>query len=277
MDRAADGHALAAGLKVGQTILNSITEQHLRDLIGRAVVLRIHDPNAPACGEIAYGTLEVTAAPRSAIRSRPGPISEAENEEGLLVTSHLRFADDPETDTYSDRVQRCWVSWDLQREAWVDSITRRRNDERSSQEEIAIKSPPDLGLPRGQLLVIRQDAAHGTRNTWTLVPERPWLPRALRWLVWDLPAAAHAEPAIWHVWDETTTTPRVTYRRDIWDPNLPARRCWTWSGIDGIPTSLSFDSDGIWTQANRPGGAIIETSDRETVTRRWEAAGLKMR
>ncbi|MDP6157366.1 MAG: hypothetical protein QF781_03570 [Phycisphaerales bacterium] len=277
LDRATDKTELAAGLNAGKSILNSLTESDLRSLVGRRAVLRVYNPNAEQHGEVAYGTLEAKAAPRSAIRGRPGPISEAEREEGLLVTSHLRFVENPETDAYSDRVQRCWVSWDLQREAWVDSVTHRVGDNRTAQEEIVIRSPPSLGIPRGQLLVIRQDEAHGTRNTWTLVPEDPWLPRALRWLVWDLPGVDQSKRVAWHVWDETTSTPRTTFRRDAWDADAVGRRCWSWSGIDGLPTALSFDQDGRWIRATRSDGTVIEVSDKDTVTNRWKAAGLKMR
>ena len=277
LDRADEGGALAAALRAGRSLIETLSERDVRSLVGRAEVLRIYNPNAESHGEVAYGTLQVTAAPRSAVRGRPGRTSEAEQEEGLLVTSHLRFIEDPATNTYLDRVQRCWVSWDLEREVWVDSVTRRVGDEPTVQEENVIRTPPTLGVPRGQLLVIRQDDAHGTRGTWTLVPEDPWLPRALRWLVWDLPGAEKATQVAWHVWDETTSTPRVTLRRDAWDAELAGRRCWSWSGVDGLPTALSFDTGGDWTRATRPDGTVIEVSDKETVTNRWEAAGLKMR
>jgi hypothetical protein len=185
--------------------------------------------------------------------------------------------EDAANDTYSDRVQRCWISWDLQEEVWVDSVTRRVGDSRTSQEEIVVRSPPSLGVPRGQLLVIRQDEAHGTRNTWTLIPEDPWLPRALRWLVWEVPGADRANSVAWHVWDETTSAPRTTIRRDSWDGDAAGRRSWTWSGIDGLPTALGFDKGGRWIRAARPGGTVIEVSDKDTVTNRWKAAGLRMR
>jgi len=277
LDRANDDADLGSALQAGKIFLKSITESDLRSLVGQGDVLRIYNPNAENYGELAFGTLQVEAAPRSAVRGRSAGKTPADQEEGLLVTSHLRFVENPDTHTYSDRVQRCWVSWDLEREIWVDSVTRRVSDTPTVQEEIVVRAPATLGVPRGQLLVIRQDDTHGTRNTWTLVPQDPWLPRALRWLVWDLPTDSPPDHVAWHVWDESTSTPRVTNRRDSWDPTLPGRRCWSWSGTDGLPTALSFDTAGVWTRATRPGGTVIEVSDRDTVTNRWEAAGLKMR
>lgn len=277
LDRTAGRQTLANRFNAGRSMLNLLTEADLRSLAGRSEVLRVYNPNADTHGEIAYGTLEVTSAPRSAIRGRPGPTTAAEHEEGLLVTTHLRFVEDAETDAYSDRVQRCWVSWDLEREAWTDSVTHRNGDNRTLQEEIVIRSAPSLGVPRGQLTVIRQDGVDGTRNTWTLVPEAPWLPRALRWLVWDLPGTGPVEAVAWHTWDESTPIPRVTIRRDVWDADLGRRRCWSWSGIDGLPTSLSFSLAGQWTRGTQPNGTIVEVSDRDTVSGRWNAAGLKMR
>ncbi len=276
-DRAADKGSVDDQFKAGQDILKSFTEKHLRGLVGTSMVIRVYDPTSDVPREIAYGTLDATEQPRSAIRSQGGRVNAGDDEPGLLVTSHLRFAENPDEGVYLDRVQRCWVSWDLQREAWADSVTRKVGDDRTGQLEIGMKSPPTLGVPRGQLLVIREDETHGTRNTWTLVPEQPWLPRALRWLVWEHSPQIRPDRVAWHVWDESTITPRLTVRRDVWDPELSGRRCWSWAGIDGLPTALSFDAVGRWTRATRPDGTIIEVSDTDTVTSRWKAAGLKMR
>jgi hypothetical protein len=276
-DRAADAANLMTQFKAGDDVLKSLTESHLRDFVGSSMVLRVYDPTVEPPREIAYGTLEATINPRSAIRSRSGRINEGDDESGLLVTSHLRFAENAAEDVYLDRVQRCWVSWDLEREAWTDSVTRRAGDDRTGQLEVVIKTPPTLGVPRGQLLVIREDETHGTRDTWTMVPEQPWLPRALRWLVWERSPETRPERVAWHVWDETTTTPRLTIRRDAWDPELGKRQCWSWSGVNGLPTALSFDAAGRWSRATQPGGTVIEVSDSDRVTSLWKAAGLKMR
>ena len=140
--------------------------------------------------------------------------------------------------------------------------------------EVAIREPPSVTSPRGQLLIIRQDEAHGTRDTWTLVPTDPWLPRGLRWLVRDLLGPHPPERSAWHTWDETTMTPRITIRRDATDgPNV----CWTWLGRDGLPTALTAGADGTWQRASRPDGTIIERSDEDTVTQRWQNSGLRLR
>ena len=186
IDRANGNDRLRTDLDHGRDLLKSLSENSLRSLLGRHYVLRVFDPTGAEDREVAYGTLDVSEAPRSAVRSRPGPSSKAEEEEGLLVVTHLRFIENAEADIYIDRVQRCWVSWDLQRETWVDSTTRRDGKMRTGSMEVAIREPPSVTSPRGQLLIIRQDEAHGTRDTWTLVPTDPWLPRGLRWLVRDL-------------------------------------------------------------------------------------------
>jgi hypothetical protein len=191
-----------------------------------------------------------------------------------LVTTHLRFVEDAETDIYIDRVQRCWVSWDLQRETWVDSTTRRDGKLRTGSVEVAIRQPPSTASPRGELLIIRQDDAHGTRDTYTLVPTTPWLPRGLRWLIRDVLEPSTSSRAAWHTWDETTMTPRITIRRDAADG---PRVTWSWLGRDGLPTALTAASDGSWKRASRPDGTIIERSDEDTVTRRWQDAGLRLR
>jgi hypothetical protein len=274
IDRANGNDRLQMHLEHGGGLLKSLTEKDLRSLIGRHYVLRIFDPTGAEDREMAYGTLDVSEASRSAVRGRPGPSSRAEEEEGLLVVTHLRFIENAEDDIYIDRIQRCWVSWDLQRETWVDSTTRRNGKMRTGSMEVAIREPPSVTSPRGQLLIIRQDEAHGTRDTWTLIPTDPWLPRGLRWLVRDLFGPDTPEHAAWHTWDETTMTPRITIRRDATDgPNV----CWTWLGRDGLPTALTAGADGDWRRASRPDGTIIERSDEDTVTQRWQNSGLRLR
>ena len=274
IDRADGNDRLRTDLVHGRDLLKSLSEDNLRSLLGRQYVLRVFDPTGAEDQEMAYGTLDVSEAPRSAVRNRPGPSAKAEEEEGLLVVTHLRFVENAEADIYIDRVQRCWVSWDLQRETWVDSTTRRDGKLRTGSMEVAIREPASVTSPRGQLLIIRQDQAHGTRDTWTLIPTDPWLPRGLRWLVRDLFGPDAPERAAWHTWDETTMTPRITIRRDTTDgPNV----CWTWLGRDGLPTALTAGADGAWRRASRPDGTIIERSDEDTVTRRWQNSGLRLR
>ncbi|MDP7030134.1 MAG: hypothetical protein QF733_07935 [Phycisphaerales bacterium] len=272
IDRVDGRPQLEADLRVGQAALDGLDPQTLRSLDGRSHILRVYDPNGKADREVAYGTLTASIAPRAAVRTTPGPASTAEQEEGLLVVTHLRFAED--ADTYVDRVQRCWVSWDLARESWVDSTTRTQGKQRTGSEEIAIREPPTVSHPRGQLLVIRQDDAHGTRDTWTLHPESPWLPRALRWFVRDLIPPAAVPRAAWHTWDDSTMTPRATIRRDASDRD---DLCWIWSGRDGLPSSVRFSPEGQWKRATTVDGIRIEVSDEDTVRRRWTDAGLRLR
>ncbi len=272
IDRADGRPQLDADLRRGQAAVQSLDESAVRSLAGREHVLRVYDPTGAADREIAYGTLTAKAAPRSAVRTTPGPATNAEQEEGLLVVTHLRFAED--TDTYVDRVQRCWVSWDLERESWVDSTTRTQGKQRTGSEEIAIREPPTVSHPRGQLLVIRQDDAHGTRDTWTLYPSSPWLPRALRWFARDVISLTDYPRAAWHTWDDSTMTPRATIRRDASEGD---HVCWIWSGRDGLPSSVTFTPDGRWNRATTVDGVRIEISDQDTVRRKWDAAGLRLR
>jgi len=257
----------------GSSALKLLTESKLRSLIGVTHTVRIRNPGASDHGELGYGTIEVTEAPKSSLQTVSGPSSNPD-ETGLLVTTHLRLVGDAESQTYIDRVQRCWVSWDLSEEVWVDTATERQGDHRTSTSEMGVREPASASMPRGQLLVVREDGTHGIRSSSTLTPTAPWLPRALRWHVWD--ALDHAAPrrAAWNTWDDSTATPRITIRRDRW---TGPESCASWSGIDGLPTVLDFDAQGHWTRANRPGGTVIEQSDRETINKAWNQAGLRLR
>ncbi|MDP7070273.1 MAG: hypothetical protein QF561_02880 [Phycisphaerales bacterium] len=273
LDLTAGSTALAQDFTSGEQVLNLLTEERLRSLVGSSTTVRIRNPTASDHGELGYGTIQVTEAPKSDLQTGSGSASDSD-ETGLLVTTHLRLVEDADTQTYIDRVQRCWVSWDLTEETWIDSATRRQGDHRSSTSEVGVREPPSTSLPRGQLLVVREDGTHGIRSSDTLVPESPWLPRALRWHVWDaIEPAAHPRAA-WNTWDDTTASPRVTIRRDRWQGPLV---CWSWAGLDGLPTELGYASDGRWQRAHRPGGTVIEHSDRDTINTAWGKAGLRLR
>ncbi len=272
IDRADGNPQLDADLHHGEAALKSLDENLLRSLVGRADVLRVYDPTGETDREIAFGTLTAQAAPRAAVRTSPGPSTPAEQEEGLLVTTHLRFAED--TETYVDRVQRCWVSSALPREARGGATTTATGRRRPATEELPLREPPTVSHPRGQLLVIRQDDAHGTRDTWTLHPATPWLPRALRWFVRDLIPLSDVPRAAWHTWDDSTMTPRATIRRDAAEGD---HICWIWSGRDGLPSFVTFGADGRWSRATTADSVRIEVSDEQTVRQRWNAAGLQLR
>ena len=108
IDRANGNDRLQADLDHGGDLLKSLSESNLRSLLGRHYVLRVFDPTGAEDREVAYGTLDVSEAARSSVRKHPGPSSKAEEEEGLLVVTHLRFIENAEADIYIDRVQRCW-------------------------------------------------------------------------------------------------------------------------------------------------------------------------
>ncbi|MCH2139974.1 MAG: hypothetical protein MK100_02940 [Phycisphaerales bacterium] len=273
LDREAAQTHLIHAMTRGEQLLRSLNDKDLKNLAGRREILRIYDPNAEGHGEIAYGTLEATIAPRNAIETHSRQATAVETPEGLLVTTHLRFVDDAEAGRYTDRLQQCWVSFDLLEEAWVDRSTVREGDLRHVSTEIGLREPPSTSLPKGQILVVRQEGASGIRDTNTLIPEGSWLPRALRWLIWDVAEAAPSDIA-WQTWDDSTVIPRTTIRFDAWQN---PRRCWSWSGLAGLPTALSFTPGGMWTRATLPNGTVIECTDEQTVTARWKAAGLSLR
>ncbi|MCP4837828.1 MAG: hypothetical protein GY894_00500 [Planctomycetes bacterium] len=273
LDLAEGSTELKKDYAAGEKALKLLTEDTLRSLVGTAHTIRIHNPSASDHGELGYGTIEVTEAPKSVLQTIPRPSSNPD-ETGLLVTTHLRLVGDAESQTYIDRVQRCWVSWDLSNEAWVDTATERQGDHRTSTSEIGVREPASTSMPRGQLLVVRENGDHGIRSSSTLVPMAPWLPRALRWHVWDPLDQSAPRRTAWNTWDDSTATPRITIRRDRW---TSPQTCASWSGINGLPTILDFDGRGHWKQANRPGGTVIERSDRETINKAWNRAGLRLR
>ncbi|HJO16106.1 MAG TPA: hypothetical protein QF800_04380 [Phycisphaerales bacterium] len=273
-DRQATMLATKAASRKGEQLLQAIDEKALRSLNGHRQVLRIHRTGEKE-GELAYGTLEATIGPKGAISGVAGTPDQwqaTDQEVGLIVTTHLRFALNPQNDHYVDRAERSWVSFDLKREMWADYATERQGDRRWTTTELGFRQAPTLGQPRGSLMVVRSDQRNDTRDNWNYEIGQDWLPRGLRWL---LPAIAPigTELVAWRTWDTSSLVPRVTIRRD----QVVDGKHFSWSGLDGLPTVLSYNSEGHLLRAARPDDTLIDTVDDETVALIWQNAGLKLR
>lgn len=263
-----------AALRRGVAWLQAIDEQALRSLGGTRQVLRVHR-TGPDPSEVAYGTLEAHIGPRGEVAGTQGPPEawqSSDREQGLIVTTHLRFVMDADAEHYVDRAERSWVSLDLSEEIWADQATERKRDQRWTNTELGFRTAPGLGQPQGQLLVIRSDQRTGARDDWTYVVSDEWLPRGLRWLV---PATRPlgTELIAWRTWDTSSLIPRMTTRRD----QIADGVHFSWSGLDGLPTLLKSNRRGQLVRASRPDGTLIDTVDDETVARIWTDAGLKLR
>ena len=248
-----------AALRRGVAWLQAIDEQALRSLGGTRQVLRVHR-TGPDPSEVAYGTLEAHIGPRGEVAGTQGPPEawqSSDREQGLIVTTHLRFVMDADAEHYVDRAERA---------------TERKRDQRWTNTELGFRTAPGLGQPQGQLLVIRSDQRTGARDDWTYVVSDEWLPRGLRWLV---PATRPlgTELIAWRTWDTSSLIPRMTTRRD----QIADGVHFSWSGLDGLPTLLKSNRRGQLVRASRPDGTLIDTVDDETVARIWTDAGLKLR
>ncbi len=263
-----------AALNRGAKWLQAIDEQALRSLDGTRQVLRVHRGGADPA-EVAYGTLEAHIGPRGQVTGAQGPVEQwqsSDRREGLIVTTHLRFVMDAQAAHYVDRAERSWVSFDLKDEIWADQSTERQQDQRWTSTELGFRTPPGLGHPQGQLMVIRSDQRNDARDDWSFVVSDDWLPRGLRWLV---PAVGplDSELIAWRTWDTSSVIPRVTTRRDQITNGVHL----SWSGLDGLPTVLKSNQQGQLVRATRPDGTLIDTVDDETAARIWKAAGLQLR
>ena len=221
---------LHANLSHGRDIVNAISPDQLERLNGQEHVLRVYQNTPEGETELAYGTLHYELATRNEVTEAASITSDAI---GLLVTTHLRMVVNAEAGIFVDRVQRCWLALDMSEEVWLDEATRIEDGLRTKSSELGIRSAATTGSPAGRLMIIREDSTHGTRDSQELIPGDPWLPRGLRWAIWDLVPEEERSQASWFVWDDSTSVPNMTLRHDRWTKE---GRCWSWAGLDGLPT-----------------------------------------
>lgn len=261
----------------GEQILEGIGPSALEKLIGLRRVLRIWR-RAPdgAPQELGFGTLTVKAAPMNSVRPVDGlQAAPSDQQVGLLVTLHLRYAIDPKADKYLDQVARMWMRWDGQEERWYLNSTRKQRGLQAKETELGIRTAPSVGQPRPRLIIIRQDD-DGMRAPFENEVPDGWLPRPLEWLMADLSPRTEGEIVAWPAWDRSSNTPRMLLRRDRWNENPDGS--WvlsTWEGMNALPSYTLVTRHGP-VSTSKPDGTRIEVSSDAAIASLWNAAGLRI-
>ena len=269
--------AAEAAIERGERILEGIDPATLEALIGLRRVLRIwrHAPNGQP-QELGFGTLTVKTAPMNQVRPNDGlEAAPSDQQIGLLVTLHLRYAIDPLADKYLDQVARMWMRWDGQEERWYLNSTRKQRGLQAKETEFGIRTAPSVGQPRPRLIIIRQDD-DGMRAPFENEVPNGWLPRPLEWLMADLAPRTEDEIVAWPAWDRGSITPRMLMRRDRWNENPDGS--WvlsTWEGMDALPSYTLVTRQGP-VSTSKPDGTRIELSSDEAIASLWQAAGLRI-
>lgn len=267
-------------LQRGQELLDQIDEASLRKLIGFKELRRIYaDGGMNGDREIGYSLIEVAEAPRGTIKRHRDPerYSKEEQEMGFLVLEHSRIVSDPEREVYVDLLSLQWLSWDLQKEAWTITATRRQGEARATETEVGFRTEQSLSSPRPRLHVIKQDDDIGLRQPYEWTVPDGWLPRPLTGLISRL-IPQQPQQIAFVVYDHTATVPSLTMRQDSWarDTEMPDR--WILEsrvGEQGFPTRVLYDRNANLLRLNQPGGNTIEPSTVAEIQRRWDQAGLK--
>ncbi|MCH2148528.1 MAG: hypothetical protein MK095_03765 [Phycisphaerales bacterium] len=279
LDRTLSNLNREGAMAKGQALLKSITEEDLRRFDGFRQLRRIHQPGEGTDAEIGYSLIEGRAALRGVIMRHRNPkrYTQEEMEEGLLVTEHGRFILDRERKIYIDILALQWISWDLQREAWNITATRRQGVAQMTETEIGFRTEPCLGSPLPTLHVIKEDPDINLRQPYEWTVPDGWLPRPLSSLLSYL---VPNEPASYgfYAYESSGTTPGIMLRLDTWQPdpsNSSRKTLESRVGEGALPTRASFDRNGALLRVFKPDGSIIEPSTAEEVQRRWSAAGFE--
>ena len=267
-----------AAIERGTRVLSGINRADLEALVGLRRVLRIwRQASDGSHRELGFGTLTVQAAPMHAIQPDDGRQGAAsEDQPGLLVTLHLRYAIDPGADKYLDQLARMWMAWDGQEERWYLNSTRKQRGLQAREVELGIRTGPSVGQPRPRLIIIRQDD-EGMRAPFENEVPQGWLPRPLEWLLADLAPRTEGDIVAWPAWDRGSSAPRMLLRRDRWNQNPDGS--WTlstWEGMDALPSYTLVTRSGP-VSTSRPDGTRIDVSSDAAIASLWQAAGLRIR
>jgi hypothetical protein len=268
----------AARLDAGKAVLDSLTPERLRSLVGKAEYFRIYKPAAGASGEeeVGYSLVEVSEAPRGVLsQDRPEHLySAAEQEEGLLVKVHARLVRDAARDLYVDSYQLYWLSWDRREETWSVLATIRQGDAAMTDLETGVRAPG----PPAVLTVVRSDSRTNRREPkeWT-VPQ-VYLSQAEHWLLGRLLPRDAGEAREMSYYFYQSGKVDLSLRTDRWLPAEGSRGWWTLEtryAADTQPIVSTYDSGGNFIRQSRPDGSVTEPSTREQIRRMWDEKRLK--
>lgn len=266
-------------LETGHSLVQSLTEDDLRKLIGFKELRRVYRDGSGSDTEVGYSLIEVAEAPRGMIKRQRSPerYSAEEQEQGLLVMEHSRIVADAQRQVYVDLLSLQWMSWDMKREAWTITATRRQGEARATETEVGFRTEPSLGSPRPRLHVIKQDDEIGLRQPYEWIVPEGWLPRPLTGLISRL-IPHRSQQVAFVIYDHTATVPALTIRTDVWSPDPTIDGRWILEsrvGEQGFPTRILFDRSRNFLRLSQPGGNTIEPSTVTDIQRRWDQAGLR--
>ncbi len=269
-------------LEVGRALIQSMTPQVLKTLIGTNQWYRIYKPagsDGSAAAEIGYSLLEVLEAKRGALDpgKKEANYDPSEKKTGLMIRVQGRLVAD--RNTYYDSIALYWMAWDQSEESWSIRGTIRQGEAEQSEAETGVRMPYIPGAPPPHMTVIKSDNVRNTREPYDWAVPDVYLSQPLAWLIGRLlPRDTTADVEYrYYFYNFANRTAQLSQRSDIWGPAPDG------SGNFRMQTKLTADSPAITSIYNKhgdlvrrvhPEGSVTEPATFQEIQTLWKKQGL---
>jgi hypothetical protein len=266
------------GLDAAEDILSTLCKKTLEPLAGFHEWRRIQSTDSSTGSTNDVGYMQVSIESGNANEITKNSPSGSTNPSGIIVSLRLRLVPNPETGVVVDSVGNYWMSWDGMEERWSNRITRWMERASSVKTETGIRNRAKLGMAKPTILVMQQDMSSNEIETpFQAITEKPWLPRALTWIIGPLLCknnANNAKRIIWHCYDNNGV-PRATTRTDIVSLNGDGTKTiHTDFGSATDKITSTFNYDGRLIKQIQQGNILVTGSSKDVLRRIWEPKNL---
>ncbi|MBX3374346.1 MAG: hypothetical protein KF817_10970 [Phycisphaeraceae bacterium] len=282
-----------AGLERGRLVLQTITPERLRALVGFDQWYRVYFPAGAAAPagqaggptiraddqELGALRLRVEEGPLGAVNPQRAPSQYApdERQNGFIVRVQTRFGD-AETGAVLDTEAIYWMAFDQGEESWSLRATERLGARTRSEAVTGVRSRSSASDPAGTLIIV--STGRGTRPRQVLeraVPE-VYLSQALRWVLGMLlPRGDQSIDLLTYCAEASAEEIIIALREDRWSPLRGMTPRWehrTTPRRGGQSTRSLHAADGSLQRREHADGSVMEPIDLDRLRDLWRRAGL---
>jgi hypothetical protein len=273
-----------AQVERARSAIESLTVDRLQSIVGLDEWYRIYRPtrtgNRADEVEIGYFHLEIREGKRGeANPSRTeDSFTSGEHDLGLLVAMDARYLENLERGIISDVQTRFWLKWDRSEEVWLTRVTRRQGEQSRTSGEMGIRTPPELGYSKIQ--IVRNAIETRERTDKSYVVTEPYLSQAEVYLLGSLlprDSSITGDMSFYYYESSLDTGQTLPLRVDEWNPASDGSGNWVLESHllpDFPPIVSTYDREGRLVRREKSDGSITEPIEVDQLLALWRRKGL---
>jgi hypothetical protein len=273
-------------LDAGRALVESITPQRLKTMIGLSQWYRIYAPvtlDGKPATERGYSLLEVLEGKKGALNPKRDEktYTPDEHKPGIMIRIQGRVVMNAERGLYYDSIAHYWMAWDQSEEAWSILGTQRQGDAEQSEAETGVRTAYTPAAPPPRLTVIKSDNATNSREPYEWDVPEVYLSQPIGWLLGRLlpKDAASDQELAYYFYNFSNRVPQISQRVDVWGPADDRKgnfKLTTRLTSDSAPIISLYGADGSLIRRTHADGSITEPTTLESLRKLWKSKGLQV-